>query len=246
VASTSSSGRTPRWRPWAPAPRGHRHRHRRRTHGDAHHRGQQPGQHQRRHVRAQRQRTVACAAPESRRMPLNPPAAARITSTLAIGSKDSLVSLRSSSGHDAARSECGAQRDQRTSTAISSAISGLPTKCRIWFAGFPARPAHRPNCPERSAPRAAEWPPPPGWDRPARESAPIRASPLLRHCRETSNLHFDQRGRKQRQPVFGRPLLGFAARAPSGASGTIPARSGQRGGGQSQPSPHRMVRPRSA
>ena len=33
--------------------------------------------------------TVACAAPESRRIPLSPPAAARIISTWAMGSKDS-------------------------------------------------------------------------------------------------------------------------------------------------------------
>ncbi len=42
--------------------------------------------------------TVACAAPESRRMPLRPPAAARMMSTLAMGSKDSEVRRRNNSG----------------------------------------------------------------------------------------------------------------------------------------------------
>ena len=82
--------------------------------------------------------TAACAAPEARRTPLEPPAAARITSGLAMGAKASMVSLRRPPERGRrAPAPCGPAWPEPPVRPTTIATSGKPARCRIWLGKVP-------------------------------------------------------------------------------------------------------------
>ena len=131
--------------------------------------------------------TAACAAPEARRTPLKPPAAARITSGLAMGAKASIVSRRRPPELRYAGS-CTLRPSvaRATSAATTIATSGKPTRCRRRLGRVPlaatasAQPPARINATgNRIASRARRAPAGAGAVRPSSCGGGVPALPPL-------------------------------------------------------------------